>query len=88
MADISTGGKETERILPKIIKNAVEEVNKTPFCLLGKFGRKKYYQLKKNSNRYSRKQIIKISKEKMENEERPKNSTIAADMTIDTVPEN
>ena len=85
---VQQGGKEIERILPKIIKSAVEEVYKTPFCLLRKFGRKKYYQKIKNSNRYSGKQIIKISKEKMENEERPKNSTIAADITIETVPEN
>lgn len=85
---VQQGGKEIERILPKIIKRAVEEVYKTSFCLLRKFGRKNYYQKIKNSNRYSGKQIIKISKEKMKNEERPKNSTIAADIPIETVPEN
>ena len=38
---VQQGGKEIERILPKIIKSEVEEVYKTPFCLLRKFGRKK-----------------------------------------------
>ena len=40
---ITEGGKQFERIAPKIMSQAVEKVQKT--CrLLGKFGRKKYNQ--------------------------------------------
>ena len=36
---------------PKLIKGAIEDLYKTPFQLLGRFGRKKYEQLKSmNSN--------------------------------------
>ena len=31
---------------PKLIKGAIEDLHKTPFQLLGRFGRKKYEQLK------------------------------------------
>ena len=41
-----TTGKEIQRIAPGIIKGAIEELYKTPFRLLGQFGRKKYKQLK------------------------------------------
>ena len=41
-----TAGKEIQRIAPGIIKGAIEELYKTPFHLLGQFGRKKYKQLK------------------------------------------
>ena len=37
---ISQGGKELERILPKISCGATEDVYKTPFRLLGNFGKK------------------------------------------------
>ena len=36
---ISEGGSQTERIAPKIIRGAIEDVCKTPFKLLGSFGR-------------------------------------------------
>ena len=39
-------GQEIQRIAPGIIKGAIEELYKTPFRLLGAFGRKKYKQMK------------------------------------------
>ena len=36
---VRTGGAEIERIAPKIIKGAIEEVYKTPFRLLGNLGK-------------------------------------------------
>ena len=38
---------EIKRIAPGIIRGAIEEVYKTPFRLLGRFGTNKYNQLKK-----------------------------------------
>ena len=40
---VRSGGAEIERVAPKIIKGAIEEVYKTPFRLLGNLG-KKYFQ--------------------------------------------
>ena len=37
---IKEGGAELERIGPKIIRGAIEDLYKTPFCLLGKFGKR------------------------------------------------
>ena len=34
---MAQGGQQVEKIAPKIIKSAIEEVYKTPFRLLGKF---------------------------------------------------
>ena len=34
---IAQGGQQVEKIAPKIIKSAIEEVYKTPFRLVGKF---------------------------------------------------
>ena len=42
-----TTANEVQRIVPGIIKGAIEEVYKTPFRLLGRFGTNKYNQLKK-----------------------------------------
>ena len=39
-------GETIQRIAPGIIRGAIEELYKTPFRLLGQFGRKKYKQLK------------------------------------------
>ena len=38
--------QEIQRITPGIIKGAIEELYKTPFRLLGQFGRNKYKQLR------------------------------------------
>ena len=36
---ISMGGAEIERVLPKILRGAIEDVYQTPFRLLGNFGK-------------------------------------------------
>ena len=38
---IKEGGAEIERVGPKILRGAIEDVYKTPFCILGNFGRRK-----------------------------------------------
>ena len=43
---VRTGGAEIERIAPKIIKGAIEEVYKTPFRLLGNLGKKHFQKIK------------------------------------------
>ena len=43
---IKTGGAEVERIAPKIIRGATEDVYKTPFRLLGNFGKKQLQKIK------------------------------------------
>ena len=42
-----TGGAEIERIAPKIIKGAIEEVYKTPFRLLGNLGKKHFQKIER-----------------------------------------
>ena len=37
---VSEGGKELERVLPKILRGAIEDLYQTPFRLLGNFGKK------------------------------------------------
>ena len=44
---IRTGGSEIERIAPKIIRGAIEEVYKTPFRLLGNLGKKQFQKIKR-----------------------------------------
>ena len=44
---IKNGGAEVERIAPKIIRGAIEEVYKTPFRLLGDLGKKQFSKIKK-----------------------------------------
>ena len=44
---IKNGGAEVERIAPKIIRGAIEEVYKTPFRLLGDLGKKQFSKTKK-----------------------------------------
>ena len=43
---IKTGGAEVERIAPKIMQGAIEEVYKTPFELLGNLGKNKFQKIK------------------------------------------
>ena len=43
---IAEGGKELERVLPKILRGATEDVYQTPFRLLGNFGKKQLNKLK------------------------------------------
>ena len=44
---VRSGGAEIERIAPKIIRGAIEEVYKTPFRLLGNLGKKQFQKIKK-----------------------------------------
>ena len=39
---VRSGGAEIERVAPKIIRGAIEEVYKTPFQLLGNLGKKQF----------------------------------------------
>ena len=43
---IKSGGSEIERIAPKIIMGAIEDVYKTPFRLLGNLGKKQFQKIK------------------------------------------
>ena len=44
---IKTGGAEVERIAPKIIQGAIEEVYKTPFRLFGNLGKQQFQKIKR-----------------------------------------
>ena len=44
---ISSGGAEIECVLPKILHRAIEDVYKTPFRLLGNFGKQQFNRIKK-----------------------------------------
>ena len=44
---IKSGGAEIERVLPKIICGAIEDVYKTPFRLLGNLGKQQFQKIKK-----------------------------------------
>ena len=43
---IKSGGSEIERIAPKIIIGAIEDVYKTPFRLLGNLGKNQFQKIK------------------------------------------
>lgn len=49
---IKSGGAEVERVLPKIIRGAIEDVYKTPFRLLGNFGKQQFNKIKREILRY------------------------------------
>ena len=44
---ISQGGKEVERVLPKILRGAIEDVYQTLFRLLGNFGKQQLNKIKR-----------------------------------------
>ena len=44
---IAQGRKEVERVLPKILRRAIEDVYQTPFRLLKNFGRQQLNKLKR-----------------------------------------
>ena len=54
---ISLGGKEMERVLPEILRVAIEDVYQTPFRLLGNFRKQ---QLNKLKNKMLRSNICKL----------------------------
>ena len=43
----SQGGKEVERVVPKILRGAIEDVYQTPFRLLGNFGKQQLNKTKR-----------------------------------------
>ena len=43
---IRSGGAEVERVAPKIIRGAIEQVYKTPFRLLGNLGKRQFEKIK------------------------------------------
>ena len=45
---INNGGQQVQKISPQIIRGAIEDVYKTPLRLLGKLGKQKFLQLKRN----------------------------------------
>ena len=55
---IHEGDQQVERIAPKIICGTIEDVYKTPFRLLGTFGRNKLSHIKKNLQEIMFKQKI------------------------------
>lgn len=44
---VSSGSQQIEKIAPKIIRGAIEDVYKTPFRMLGNLGKKKFGQVKR-----------------------------------------
>ena len=49
---IQEGGREVERVAPKIKKKHHRKKYKTRFRLLGNFGEEEYLQMKKNANNF------------------------------------
>ena len=45
---ITEGGKEMERVFPKILRGAIKGVYQAPFRLLGNFGKQQFNKIKKN----------------------------------------
>ena len=45
---INEGGQQIDKVAPKIIRGAIEDVSKTPFRLLSALGRDKLSQVKKS----------------------------------------
>ena len=44
---VKSGGAEIERLAPKIIRGAIEDVYKTPFRLLGNIGKEQLEKIKR-----------------------------------------
>ena len=44
---ITQAGKEAERVLPKVLRGAIEDVYQTPFRLLRNFGKQQLNKLKR-----------------------------------------
>ena len=44
---ISMGGAEIEHVLPKILRGAIEDVYKTPYRLIGNFGKQQLNKIKR-----------------------------------------
>ena len=50
---ITQGGKEAERVLPKILRGAIEDVYQTLFRQLGNFGKQQLNKLKRKNIKLS-----------------------------------
>ena len=48
---ITEGGAQLKEVGPELLKGAIEDAYKTPFRLLGNFGKKKLTEAKQQSNR-------------------------------------
>ena len=48
---ITEGGAQLKEVGPELLKGAIEDAYKTPFSLLGNFGKKKLTEAKQQSNR-------------------------------------
>ena len=59
---LNQGGKQVDRIAPKIIKRAMGDMCKTPFRLLGQFGKKKLAQVERKVTRIFKKWYVFIEK--------------------------
>ena len=59
---LNQGGKQVDRIAPKIIKGAMGDMCKTPFRLLGQFGKKKLAQVERKVTRIFKKWYVFIEK--------------------------
>ena len=44
---VSKGGAEVERVLPKILRGAIEDLYQTPFRLLENFGKQQFNKIKR-----------------------------------------
>lgn len=44
---IRSGGAEIERVLPKVLRGAIEDVYQTPFRLFGNFGKQQFQKIKR-----------------------------------------
>ena len=50
---ISQGGKEVERVFPKILRETIEDVYQTPFRLLRNFGKQQLNKIKRKILHYT-----------------------------------
>ena len=48
---ITEGGAQLKEVVPQLLKGAIEDAYKTPFRLLGNFGKKKLTEAKQQLNR-------------------------------------
>ena len=48
---INEGGETLQKFGPKLVKDAIENTYQTPFKILGKFGKKKFAEIKQKVNK-------------------------------------
>ena len=57
---MTQGGKTLQKVGPKLIRGAIEDVYQTPFRLLGKLGKKKVYRVKTKTQKVCKIITIKL----------------------------